>query len=93
MPSSSTDNKRVLLINPNEMKPAVAPIGLDYCAGALELAGFKVDLVDLCFANSFKEALDTYFQGHDPLAIGVTIRNTDDCYYLSQAFILPRIKR
>ncbi|MCJ7664794.1 MAG: cobalamin-dependent protein [Desulfobacterales bacterium] len=92
MPSSSADHKRVLLVNPNEMKPPVAPIGLDYIASALELAGFKVDLIDLCFASSFKEALDAYFQGHDPIAIGVTVRNTDDCYYLSQAFILPRIK-
>jgi radical SAM superfamily enzyme YgiQ (UPF0313 family) len=92
MPSSSADHHRVLLVNPNEMKPAVAPIGLDYVASSLELAGFAVDLIDLCFATSFKEALDAYFQGHDPLAIGVTVRNTDDCYYLSQAFILPRIK-
>jgi tryptophan 2-C-methyltransferase len=92
MPSSFADHQRVLLVNPNEMKPAVAPIGLDYIASSLELAGFKVDLIDLCFASSFKEELDAYFQGHDPLAIGVTVRNTDDCYYLSQAFILPRIK-
>jgi len=92
MPSLGADQQRVLLINPNEMKPAVAPIGLDYVASSLELAGFKVDLIDLCFSTSFHEALDVYFQGHDPLAIGVTVRNTDDCYYLSQAFILPRIK-
>ncbi len=92
MPLNSEGNRRVLLVNPNEMKPAVAPIGLDYIAGSLELAGFAVDLIDLCFASSFKEELDAYFQGHDPLAIGVTVRNTDDCYYLSQAFILPRIK-
>src|SRR4030042_1358809 len=92
IPSLGADQQRVLLINPNEMKPAVAPIGLDYVAGSLELAGFKIDLIDLCFASSFKEELDAYFQGHDPLVIGVTVRNTDDCYYLSQAFILPRIK-
>jgi radical SAM superfamily enzyme YgiQ (UPF0313 family) len=92
MPPPSVDNKRILLVNPNEMKPPVAPIGLDYIASALELAGFTVDLIDLCFASSFKEALDAYFRGHDPIAIGVTVRNTDDCYYLSQAFILPRIK-
>ena len=99
MPSSSADNQRVLLVNPNEMKPAVTPIGLDYVASALETAGFTVDLVDLCFATSdqrvtsgFKEELDAYFARHDPVAIGVTIRNTDDCYYLSQAFIMPRIR-
>jgi len=92
MPPKSEDNGRVLLINPNEMKPAVAPIGLDYVAGSLEQAGFSVDLIDLCFASSFQAELDAYFKGHDPLAIGVTVRNTDDCYYLSQAFILPRIK-
>jgi radical SAM superfamily enzyme YgiQ (UPF0313 family) len=92
MQSSSADRHRVLLVNPNEMKPPVTPIGLDYIASALERSGFAVDLIDLCFAGSFKEELDTYFIDHDPVAIGVTVRNTDDCYYLSQAFILPRIK-
>ncbi len=92
MPLSPSDHTRVLLINPNEMKPPVAPIGLDYIAGSLERAGFEVDLIDLCFASSLTEDLDAYFKGHDPVAIGVTVRNTDDCYYLSQAFILPRIK-
>lgn len=89
---SSADQHRVLLVNPNEMKPPVTPIGLDYIASALEQAGFAVDLIDLCFASSYQEELDVYFRGYDPLAVGVTVRNTDDCYYLSQAFILPRIK-
>jgi tryptophan 2-C-methyltransferase len=92
MPPFSLDSKRVLLVNPNEMKPPVTPIGLDYIASALALAGFEVELIDLCFASSFKEALDAYFKDYDPVAIGVTVRNTDDCYYLSQDFIVPRIK-
>jgi radical SAM superfamily enzyme YgiQ (UPF0313 family) len=92
MSPSSADHQKVLLVNPNEMKPPVAPIGLDYIASSLASVGFVVDLIDLCFASSFKEALDTYFKDYDPLAIGVTVRNTDDCYYLSQDFIIPRIK-
>jgi len=92
MSGSSSDNKKVLLVNPNEMQPPVAPIGLDYIASSLELAGFEVDLIDLCFASSFKVELEAYFRDHDPVAVGVTVRNTDDCYYLSQEFILPRIK-
>jgi hypothetical protein len=54
MPPSSADHQKVLLVNPNEMKPPVAPIGLDYIASALEGAGFTVDLIDLCFATSYE---------------------------------------
>ncbi|MBW2038550.1 MAG: radical SAM protein [Deltaproteobacteria bacterium] len=88
----SLDPPRVLLINPNKMKPPVTPIGLDYIASSLEVAGFEVDLIDLCFASSWQGELDAYFDDHAPLAIGVTVRNTDDCLYLSQDFIVPRIK-
>ena len=59
MSGSSTNNTRVLLVNPNEMIPPVTPIGLDYIASSLELAGFEVDLIDLCFASSFKRELDS----------------------------------
>ncbi|UCC66724.1 MAG: cobalamin-dependent protein [Deltaproteobacteria bacterium] len=92
MRDQSSDPLKILLINPNLMKPPVTPIGLDYIASSLELAGFEVDLIDLCFASSWKGALDSYFTKHDPLAVGVTVRNTDDCLYLSQDFIIPRIK-
>ena len=92
MSFSLSTSSRVLLINPNQMQPPVAPIGLDYIGGSLEAAGFSVDVIDLCFVSSWREALDTYFAETDPLAIGITIRNTDDCYFLSKDFILPRIK-
>ncbi len=92
MPPLSSDTSKVLLVNPNQMKPPVTPIGLDYITSSLEVAGFEVDLIDLCFASSWQGELNAYFGDRDPLAIGVTVRNTDDCYYLSQDFILPRIK-
>ena len=83
---------KVLLVNPNQMRPPVTPVGLDYVASSLELEGFEVDLLDLCFAPSWKEAVDAYFEDNDPLAIGISVRNTDDCYYLSQDFIIPKVK-
>ncbi|RLB06544.1 MAG: hypothetical protein DRG50_05360, partial [Deltaproteobacteria bacterium] len=91
-PLPSEDPLRVLLINPNQMKPPVTPIGLDYLASSLGLTGFEVDLIDLCFTTSWQQAVEEYFEVHNPVAIGVSVRNTDDCYYLSQDFIIPRIK-
>lgn len=73
------------------MQPPVAPIGLEYLGAAIEAAGFAVDLIDFCLVP-FPEGVDNYLERCEPLAIGITIRNTDDCYYLSEAFLLPRIK-
>ena len=75
---------RVLLVNTNLMKPPVAPIGLDYLADSIRAAGHEPRLLDLCFsavAGSF-----------EPDVIGVSVRNTDDCYFASGAFFLPGIR-
>ncbi|MEA3345373.1 MAG: radical SAM protein [Chloroflexota bacterium] len=82
----------VLLINPNQMKPAVAPIGLDYLAASLQAEGFGVKVLDLCFADDVHTALDAYFHDHNVDAVGLFIRNTDDCYYTGQDFFLPRYR-
>jgi radical SAM superfamily enzyme YgiQ (UPF0313 family) len=83
---------RILLVNPNRMKPAVAPLALDYLADTLEVAGHTPYLLDLCFSEDL--AADTAAAVHRaaPEVIGVTIRNTDDCYMSGQAFCLPAIK-
>jgi radical SAM superfamily enzyme YgiQ (UPF0313 family) len=83
---------QVLLINPNQMKPAVAPIGLDYLAASLKAAGLRVEILDLCFAEDVGTALDGYLRDHTADAVGFSIRNTDDCYYTGQAFFLPRYR-
>lgn len=75
------------------MKPPVAPIAMDYLAGALTMVGFDVDLLDLCLADNWKETISEYFSEREkPALIGLTLRNTDDCYYLSQDFMVPTAK-
>ena len=81
-----------LVVNTNRMKPAIAPVGLDYLGEALTGKGYIVDLLDLCFSEDYRKAIDDYFRKEPVLAIGFTIRNTDDCYLLSQDFFLPEIK-
>jgi len=49
------------LINANTMTPPIAPVGLDYIAGAAKKAGIDVDIVDLCLADNPDEALRNYF--------------------------------
>lgn len=83
---------KVLLINANLIKPPVTPIGLDYIGSALGKSGFEVELLDLNFSNNIKEDLRKKLAESSFLALGVAIRNTDDCYYLSQDSFLPEIK-
>jgi radical SAM superfamily enzyme YgiQ (UPF0313 family) len=85
-------SEKVLLINPNRMKPVVTPIALDYLGHALKKSGYGVDLVDLAFSSDVSEDLSSYFKGNSPVAVGVTVRNVDDAYYLSQDFFIPWIK-
>lgn len=82
----------VLLVNPNQVKPAVAPIALDYLAHSLRVAGFSVELLDLCLTTEVEAALDDFFAGSTPDLIGISLRNTDDVYFASQDFFLPRLK-
>ncbi len=82
----------VLLINPNRIKPAVAPLGLDYLASALKRSGFEPHLFDMNFISTYQKPLAAQIQKLQPIAIGISVRNFDDCYFASQAFLLPPIK-
>ncbi|MBI5166878.1 MAG: radical SAM protein [candidate division NC10 bacterium] len=84
--------ERVLLINTNRMRPVVAPLGLDYVAQALEGSGFRVEILDLAFAENTEEAISGYFQKNSVGAVAVTLRNIDDSYYASQDSFLPQVK-
>jgi len=85
-------NNKVLLINSNLMKPPVAPIGLDYIGSILIRNGLNVELLDLNFSENVEYDIRKKLTNNSFLAIGINIRNTDDCYYLSQDFFLPKIK-
>ncbi len=85
-------HERVLLVNPNRTKPAVSPIALDYLAHALRLHHFQVDLLDLCFIDDIPQAVDDYFSHNGVLAVGVTLRNTDDACFGSQGSFIPGLK-
>jgi radical SAM superfamily enzyme YgiQ (UPF0313 family) len=81
--------REVLLINPNALQPAVGPIGLDYAADLLRDREFSVRLLDLCFETELLPALDRALAREEPLLVGISLRNTDDCYLASAQDFLP----
>lgn len=82
---------KVLLVNSNRMKPAIAPIGLDYVADSLSEAGHEVHLLDLCFSSDVPADIGQAIRDFEPGLIGISVRNTDECY-MSGAFFLPFVK-
>jgi radical SAM superfamily enzyme YgiQ (UPF0313 family) len=74
----------IALVNTNLIKPAVGPIAFDYLHGPLVQAGYEVALLDLCFAESWQEAIGAWCKARRPDFWGVTLRNTDDTYFASQ---------
>ena len=83
---------KVLLVNPNRMRPVVAPLALEYIAQGLSEEGIGYDILDLAFSEDPRAEVDRYFSLNSPTAVGITVRNTDDCYYLSGDFVLERVK-
>ena len=80
---------RVALVNTNRIQPAIAPIGLDYVAEALLAAGHGVELLDLCWEENPEAATEKFLNSRDVSLVGVTLRNTDDCGFVSRHSFLP----
>ncbi len=71
----------VTLVNPNKVQPGITPYALDILGTSLEQDGFDVEVVDLTFRQPvWKRVVREYFSQHDPLLVGITIRNTDTIY-------------
>ena len=79
----------ITLINTNRMMPRVAPIGLDYVAGAARRAGIATEVLDLGLAADPAAALRDYFASHSPNLVGLTFRNIDDCFWPSAQSFVP----
>jgi len=82
---------RVTLINTNRMQPVIAPVGLDYLAGALREGGVTVSLVDLALTADPQEALRQHFAHHEPTLVGMSFRNVDDCFWPSGVWFIPEL--
>ncbi len=79
------------LINTNRMSPPIAPVGLDYVAGAVRQSGAAVDLVDLGLAPDPDRVLREYFAAHSPGLVGLSFRNIDDCFWPGGAWFVPEL--
>jgi len=83
----------VLLVNPNRIRPPIAPLATEYLAGALDEARLPWALADLCFADDPEVALRAAVDGADPLLVAITFRNTDDCYCATQHSFVPDLQQ
>jgi len=86
-------NNMLTLINTNTIQPPIAPVGVDYLAAAVEDAGFDVEVVDLALARQPSSVLRKYFDSRTPELIGLTFRNTDDCFWPSAHWFVPELCR
>ncbi len=83
----------VLLVNPNRIRPPVAPLALDSLGQALATRGISCSVADLCMdLPPDTEPPAGYwnrFSRPRPSAVLVTLRNLDDAYYASRKTFLP----
>ncbi|HEX6355552.1 tryptophan 2-C-methyltransferase [Actinophytocola sp.] len=88
MATSRNSRGLVALVNPNFVLPGVTPYALDILCSHLEYAGFDVDVLDLTFRRD-DWGLAEYFAKHDPLLVGVTLRNAGSVQPQEQRVFLP----
>ncbi|MBN1441116.1 MAG: radical SAM protein [Planctomycetes bacterium] len=78
---ATADSPLLILINTNRMQPPIAPIGLEYLAGAARRAGVRVEIIDLCLAADPERELESGLESSSPELVGLTFRNVDDCFW------------
>ncbi|WP_404813036.1 B12-binding domain-containing radical SAM protein [Citrifermentans bemidjiense] len=88
------DVQRVLMISTNSetVPQPTVPIGAAWVAEALRLSGFEVQFLDLCFQKKPLAAVEDSLRAFRPDGIGLSIRNLDNCDFLSPQSYLPAVK-
>lgn len=69
----------------------MSPVGLEYVGEALTDAGIPVQVLDFSFVADWRGALQKQLRNSEPSAIGLSVRNTDDCSFVSRKSYLPWI--
>jgi radical SAM superfamily enzyme YgiQ (UPF0313 family) len=81
-----------LLINSNTVRPPVNPLGLEYVGEALIRGGVEVEILDLSWVESWRDAVAASLPKQDPLAVGITFRNIDDCSSVTRVSFVPWLR-
>ncbi len=80
--------EHVLLVNPNRVRPPIAPVAVDYLSSALERRGTAVRVLDLAWSGSVEDDVREALRER-PLLVGLTLRNLDDSSAASRVSFLP----
>ncbi len=86
--AATSMREQVLLVNPNRVRPPIAPIAVDYVATALERQGLGVRVLDLAWSLSVEDDVRDALRER-PLLVGLTLRNLDDSSAASRVSFLP----
>lgn len=85
---------KILIVNTNREKSphTLIPIGACCIASAAEAAGHDVQFLDLCFSRHPAAEIGELVSRTQPDVVGFSIRNLDNCDYVSPHSYLPEIR-
>jgi len=82
-PPTASRSLRVLLVSANteQLPDPVFPIGAAYMAAVAAEHGHRVDILDLCFVDAPRVALEERIRACEPHVVGISLRNLDSASY------------
>ncbi len=75
-------------MNPNAVRPPIAPIAMDLLATSLEAHGVPVRVLDLAWSRSVEEDVRAALRER-PSLVALTVRNLDDASAASRVSFMP----